>query len=151
MVVTPQVNERGYITMIVEPSVTKTVASKVSPPSGQATPRDPKTRSSRIVVRIRSGDTLMVGGLIDRSDEQSLRKVPILSGIPVLGEAFKNTEINNLASELIVFVTPHILEEAKASQVAAAPSAAIGMREQEPPGARQDVMEQSLNVLERQL
>src|SRR3990167_1953933 len=82
LVVTPQVNEEGYITMLVEPSVAKTVASKISPPSGQATPRDPKTRSSRTLVRIRNGDTLVVGGLIDRSEAESERRVPVLSGIP---------------------------------------------------------------------
>ncbi len=150
LVVTPQVNEQGYITMIVEPAVTKTVASKISAPSGQATPRDAKTRSSRTIVRIKSGDTLVVGGLIDRSDEQSLRRVPVLSGIPVLGEAFKNTKVNNAASELIVFVTPKILDEANPSQVASSSQSVTGPREQEPVGTRQDAMEQSLNVLERQ-
>ena len=151
LVVTPQVNEQNYITMIVEPSVTKTVASKISPPAGQATPRDPKTRSSRTIVRIRSGDTLVVGGLIDRSDEKTLQRVPILSGIPVIGEAFKDTEINDSTSELVVFVTPQILDEAKAAQVASAPAALGGAaREQEPSGARQDAMEQSMNQLERQ-
>ena len=150
LVVTPQVNDNQNITMIVEPSVTKTVASKISPPSGQATPRDPKTRSSRTIVRIKSGDTLVVGGLIDRTEEEALRRVPVLSGIPVLGGAFKNTEVSNAASELIVFVTPRILEEARASQVASAAPGLAGPREQEPAGARQDAMEQSLNVLERQ-
>lgn len=149
LVVTPQVNENNFITMIVEPAVTKTVASKITPPSGQATPRDPKTRSSRTLVRIKSGDTLVVGGLIDRADEHTLRKVPVLSGIPVLGEAFKNTEVNDAASELIVFVTPRILDEARMAQVASTVAPApMGAREQEPAGERQDAMEQSLNQLE---
>ncbi len=148
LVVTPQVNEHGYITMIVEPSVTKTVASKISAPTGQAVPRDPKTRSARTLVRIRSGDTLVVGGLIDRSDEQSLRQVPILSGVPFLGEAFKNTDITNSASELIVFITPRILDEPTPTQLVASPSP-LGLREQEPAGARQDAIEQALNQLEQ--
>jgi len=160
LVVTPQVNEDNYITMIVEPSVTKTVASKVEPPSGQAKPRDPKTRSSRTLVRIRSGDTLVVGGLIDREEQEAVRRVPVLSGIPILGEAFKNTEINTTASELIVFATPHILAEPSAAQVAAAgapgawgaaPGGAIplGAREQEAGGSRQELIEQTLNRLEQ--
>ena len=152
LVVTPQINEGGHITMIVEPSVTKTVASQISPPAGQATPRDPKTRSSRTLVRIRDGDTLVVGGLIDRSDEGTLRRVPVLSGIPFLGEAFKNTEVNNTASELVVFVTPHILAEPSEIQVAYAgtPVGTIpsGAREQEPGGSRQELMEETLNRLE---
>jgi type II secretory pathway component GspD/PulD (secretin) len=130
--------------------VTKTVASKISAPTGQATPRDPKTRSSRTLVRVKSGDTLVVGGLIDRTDEHSLRKVPVLGGIPVLGEAFKNTEVSDTASELIVFVTPQILDETKMARVASSSQAPMGAREQEPAGARQDAIEQSLNVLEQE-
>lgn len=150
LVVTPQVNEHGYITMVVEPSVTKTVASKISPPSGQTTPRDPKTRSARTLVRIRSGDTLVVGGLIDRSEETTLKRVPILSGIPFIGEAFKNTEVSNSASELIVFITPRLVEEPSESQLASKAQTPMGLREQEPAGAKQEAIEESLNTLEQQ-
>jgi type II secretory pathway component GspD/PulD (secretin) len=149
LVVTPQVNERGNITMIVEPSVTKTVASKITAPTGAATPRDPKTRSSRTVVRVKSGDTLVVGGLIDRVDEHTMRRVPVLASVPVLGEVFKNQEISDSASELIVFVTPKILEEHAGSRVAVAPGPG-GPRAQEPAASAQDAMEQSLNRLEQQ-
>ncbi|MBI3330924.1 MAG: hypothetical protein HYZ96_02290 [Candidatus Omnitrophica bacterium] len=151
LVVTPQVNEDDYITMIVEPSVSKTVASKITPPTGQATTRDPKTRSTRALVRVKSGDTLVVGGLIDRDEQEAVRRVPILSGIPILGEAFKNTEISNTASELIVFVTPRILaEDAKAQVASAGPSSVSGAREQETgPSSRQETIERTLNRLEQ--
>ncbi|MBI2104711.1 MAG: hypothetical protein HYT90_03895 [Candidatus Omnitrophica bacterium] len=151
LVVTPQVNEDGYVTMILEPSVSKTVASKITPPSGQATTRDPKIRSSRTLVRVRSGDTLVVGGLIDRDEQESLRRVPVLSGIPFVGEAFKNTEITNSASELIVFATPRILEEGTNAQVASAgPAGLPGAREQEEgPSSRQETIERTLNRLEQ--
>ena len=149
LVVTPQINDNGYITMIIEPSVTKTVASQISPPTGQATPRDPKTRSARTTVRVRSGDTLVVGGLIDRSDQQTLRRVPILSGIPFVGEAFKNTELNNTSSELMVFVTPRILPEASGQVAAKSGPGPFGAREQETGPSRQDSMEQTLNRLDR--
>ncbi len=142
LAVTPQVNEGDYITMIVEPSVAKTVESNIL-----TTIRDPKTRSARTIVRIRSGDTLVVGGLIDRSDEEALRRVPVLSGIPFVGEAFKSTSVNDDASELIVFVTPQILNEPTA-QMAAVGQGPLGMREQEPAGVRQDAIEQTLNSLE---
>lgn len=148
LVVTPQANEYGYITMLVQPTVSKTVASRITPPSGQATPRDPKTRSARAMVRVRSGDTLVLGGLIDRSDQTSMRKVPILSGIPFMGEAFKNEEIDHSTSELIVFLTPRVLDESTPAQLAATPSP-LGPREQEAMGQRQDTIEQSLNQLER--
>lgn len=148
LVVTPQVNEHNYITMLVEPTVTKTIASKITAPSGQATPRDPKTRSSRTMVRVRSGDTLVVGGLIDHSEEESLQQVPVLSGIPFIGEAFKNTDVSNSATEVIVFMTPRILDEPSEGQLAAAPQSPLGLREQESPGRQQEAIEQTLNDLE---
>ena len=149
LVVTPQVNEQGYITMVVEPSVTKTVASKVAAPTGQSTPRDPKTRSSRTLVRIKTGETLVVGGLIDQTEDQTRRNVPVLSGIPFVGEAFKHTEVNHAASELIVFVTPRILDEpGTGSKGPAMALSSLGMREQEAPGSRQETIEQRLNTFE---
>ena len=93
LVVTPQVNEGGYITMLVEPSVTKTVTSEVS-----TTIVDPKTRSARSMVRMRHGQTLVLGGLIDRDQKESLQQVPVLSGIPFLGAAFRNKETKNTAT-----------------------------------------------------
>ncbi len=162
LVVTPQVNDRQDITMIIEPSVTKTVASTITPPTGQSATRDPKTRSSRTLVRIHNGDTLVVGGLIDRSDEDALRRVPILSSIPVLGEAFKDKHVTHTASELVVFVTPRILDEPSGAQVASVPPPAFGLpagqaaggtpsgaaHEQEKAPSRQDLMEETLNRLE---
>jgi type II secretory pathway component GspD/PulD (secretin) len=102
-------------------------------------------------VRIRNGDTLVVGGLIDRTDEETLRRVPILADVPFLGGAFKNKETSNSASELIVFVTPRILEEPSEAQLAATAPSPLGLREQEPAGARQEVIEAALNALEPSL
>lgn len=151
LTVTPQVNEHGYITMLVQPSVTKTVPSQLTTaPIGQSLPRDPKNRSARAVVRIRSGDTLVLGGLIDRDDEQTKTNTPILSGIPFVGELFKHSNIKNTDSELMVFVTPRILDEPSEEKLAANRATPMGLREQEPAGARQETMEQSLNVLEQQ-
>ena len=155
LVVTPQINSNGDITMLVEPSVTKVVASVITPPDGLGDVVDPKTRSSRSLVRVRSGDTLVVGGLIDRSDVETERRVPILSGIPVLGEAFKDRETNKASSELIVFITPRIMDEyavtpeGQASMARGMDGGTMGLREQEPNGAGGDTMESTLNALEQ--
>ena len=147
--VTPQINSDGYLTMVVVPSVTKTVASRISPPSGGATARDPRTRGTHTTVRIRNGDTLVIGGLIDRDETHSLRRVPILSGIPVLGEVFKNDERIESSSELIVFVTPRILGEPSESRVASAGQPATAREQESGSASRQDLIEQTLNRLEQ--
>ncbi len=142
--VTPQVNDDGFVTMLVEPSVTKVVTSEVS-----KSVVDPKTRSARAMVRIRQGETLVLGGLIDRSEKESVQRVPLLSSIPLLGAAFKNTEVNDAASELIVFVTPRIMAEPLKGQVAAVGEAPFAEREKEASPARYETMEETLNRLER--
>ena len=156
LVVTPQVNEHGFVTMLVEPSVTKVVSSLINPPTKVGgTVVDPKTRSARALVRIRQGETLVLGGLIDRSEEEVHQRVPLLSSIPLLGEAFKNKDINRSTSELIVFVTPRILSEpdttqmASAAGAAAAPAAGLNGAQGRTP-TRQELMERTLdNVLQQ--
>jgi type II secretory pathway component GspD/PulD (secretin) len=144
LVVTPQINEDGFITMLIEPSVTKTVASEIA-----SDIVDPRSRSARALVRVRQGETLVMGGLIDRTEEETLQQVPILSGIPFLGEAFKNKENSEVASELIIFVTPTILGEPSGSRVASVGQAPSLLHEQERSPSRQDLIEETLNYLER--
>lgn len=144
LTVTPQVNDAQYVTMLIEPSVTKVVTSQIS-----SSIKDPKTRSARAMVRIRQGETLVLGGLIDRSESETTQKVPILGDLPLLGSAFRHAETDNTATELIVFVTPRILAEPSgATQVAAAsPPPAFQSREQENLSSRQEEMEDVLNRL----
>lgn len=148
LTVTPQVNEGGFVTMVVEPTVTKVVTASVTPPSTGGTVVDPKTRSARVVVRVRNGDTLVLGGLIDRSDATTMRQVPILSGIPLLGGAFKNEEVNDSTSELVVFVSPRILTEPPATRMASVGAGPFAIREQENASSRQSLMEDALRRLE---
>ena len=151
LVVTPQVNQDGYITMLVEPSVTKVATASVTPPSTAGTIVDPKTRSARSMVRVRNGDTLVLGGLIDRSEDEVVQKVPLLGDLPIIGGIFRNREITNAASELIVFITPRILEEPGEGQLAAVGLLSPpGEREQEPVAGRGEAIEQQLDILERE-
>jgi len=105
-----------------------------------------------------SGDTLVVGGLIDRSEEEVIRKVPVLSSIPILGKAFTHQALDNAESELIVFVTPSILQEPTEAQLASAEmgewqpgmtgQAPFEAREQEGSVSRRDTIEDALDRLE---
>ena len=150
LVVTPQINDDGYVSMLVEPSVTKVVTASVTPPANSGTVVDPKTRSARALVRIQDGNTLVIGGLIDRSDSETIRRVPGLAAIPVLGKVFTNKEIDNDATELVVFVTPHVVGEPVGSQVAAADyETAFPIRAQEVAPSRQELIEETLERLER--
>ena len=93
------------------------------------------------MVRIRQGDTLVMGGLIDRSEKELVRRVPILGDLPIIGEVFKNTETDSSATELIVFVTPRILADPPAMSVASINT---------PGPSKQELMEEALNRWEWQ-
>jgi type II secretory pathway component GspD/PulD (secretin) len=68
------------------------------------------TREARTIMRMVSGQTIVMGGLIQDKDINTLEKVPILGDIPVLGEFFKRRQKSKLASQLIITITPRIVD-----------------------------------------
>jgi len=73
-----------------------------------------RTRRAHSVVHIGDGQTLVIGGLYQNEISKSVRKIPILGDIPIIGEFFKRTDKQNRESELMIFVTPEIVTEASA-------------------------------------
>lgn len=68
------------------------------------------SRTANTNVRMRSGETLVIGGLINDEEQRSLQKIPLLSSIPLLGELFKNRTKRNTKTEVIMLLTPYITE-----------------------------------------
>lgn len=100
--VTPQINEDNYITMRVHPEVSSLSASL------DAGPRI-TTREADTTVRIKEGETLIIGGLIKQAEDSTREKIPILGDIPIVGLLFSRVEKNKEQKELAVFITPKIL------------------------------------------
>lgn len=69
------------------------------------------TRRVKTQVRIENGETLVLGGIFDQTESNDVDKVPLLGDMPVLGNLFKSTSKSNLKNELIVFITPRIVDE----------------------------------------
>ncbi len=68
------------------------------------------SRTADTNVRMYSGETLVIGGLISEEQQRSIQKVPFLSKIPILGELFINRSQKNAQSEVLLLLTPHITE-----------------------------------------
>ena len=64
-------------------------------------------------VRVKNGETLVLGGLIVENDTNSVQKIPILGDIPYLGVFFRNTKTYKDKSEMVILMTPRVLEEAE--------------------------------------
>lgn len=106
LLVTPQINNAGEITMSIEPSV---ITVKSSVVTGDY--YDPHTRSAKTTVTIRDGETVIIGGLINTEDERISRKVPFFGDIPLLGHLFRKKDDTIKDKEVVIFITPHLLKE----------------------------------------
>lgn len=106
--VTPTINADGRVSLKVKPSVSQPSAT-VAPVAGGAIGVD--TRSADTTVMIRDGETIVIGGLITDRLEEGLFKVPLFGDIPLLGWLFKKKTSTRKRAELLIFVTPRIMED----------------------------------------
>ncbi|OGS13623.1 MAG: hypothetical protein A2234_00045 [Elusimicrobia bacterium RIFOXYA2_FULL_58_8] len=105
--VTPQVNKEGYVTLIVQPSYTDSVASAVTLQG--ATVYDPISRGASTMVRVKNGQTVVIGGMLSSTEAKSVKKVPLLGYIPIIGWLFTSVSSRRSNTDLVIFVTPTIL------------------------------------------
>ena len=62
-------------------------------------------------VLVDNGQTIVLGGVYQISSEDSVTRVPFFSDLPLLGRLFRNTNVSNDKSELLMFITPKIIDE----------------------------------------
>lgn len=103
--ITPRVAKNGVIRAKLNTEVS-TVDPSISTPSGPAL----LTRNTKTEFNLHSGDTLVLSGLISRKNSEDITKVPLLGDIPVLGALFRSTQFKNDETELVVFVTPTVVD-----------------------------------------
>jgi type II secretory pathway component GspD/PulD (secretin) len=109
MSVTPQVNKDGYITMLVRPSFTNVQQSALS--SGSNPVFDAVDRAATSLVRVKNGQTLVLGGLLESNETKTVRKVPLLGYIPIIGWLFTSTQSEKSNTDLVIFLTPTIISD----------------------------------------
>lgn len=103
LTITPWVSASGEITTEIKP--------EFSTPQGVLDPQVPPTINHRTLnstVRLRDGETIVLGGLVQNFDNENIDKFPLLGSLPLLGRLFQNRSHNRSKSELIIYVTPHL-------------------------------------------
>src|SRR2546430_15185841 len=70
-------------------------------------------REARTEVLVKDGDTTVIGGIYTRRNSEAWNEVPVLSKIPVLGWLFKKKAVTDDRTELLIFVTPRIVNRAQ--------------------------------------
>lgn len=111
--VTPQISEDGWIMLDVTPILSRLREIRESPGAkrgeGGATAPVLDVKQSSGLVRMKDGEMVIIGGLIQEESSETERKVPILGDIPYLGRLFKGTYTAKKKSELVIFLSPRII------------------------------------------
>jgi type II secretory pathway component GspD/PulD (secretin) len=110
LTVVPRLNDSNQVTLDVEP-----VVEEITGFTGPANNERPITakRTVKTTVRVVDGATLVIGGLVRETKIETRRKIFLLGDIPLLGALFRHTSIEKKKTDLLIFITPHILAQAR--------------------------------------
>ncbi len=112
--ITPEISNDNTITLKINPSVSKTRITLSSDEAAQqkrSMPPDLDRRQLASVVTVKDGNSIVIGGLIDKQLQNTTNKVPLLGDIPGLGYLFKYTEKQLQTTELVIVIEPHIIKK----------------------------------------
>ena len=105
---TPQITNSGAIRLAVEPEVSTLDFSGGLELGGFQIPVL-LSRRANTVVEVQEGQTFAIAGLMDHQMTESIRKIPLLGDIPILGALFRSSSYQQSQTELLVLVTPHLV------------------------------------------
>jgi type II secretion system protein D len=106
--VTPRISPDGYVKMDLAPSISDLSSSKVDISKGVSVPVI-NQRTATTAVTVKSGQSVLLGGLIGTVDDVRTKKVPVLGDIPGLGFFFRSKSKSNVRKELLIVLTPQVL------------------------------------------
>lgn len=110
--VTPRICESGQIALDVF-QTSNSFANDINVEGGKVIAQ----REAKTSVIVRDGETMVIGGMIKDDTTQFTRKVPLLGNIPILGFLFRRQETVKRKTELVVFITPHIVRDDESASV----------------------------------
>ena len=105
----PTVNPDGTIQLKVSPEVSSLDYTNAVQISGYTIPAL-QTRKADTQIVLRSGQTFAISGLLDRRATDQFANTPGIASIPILGQLFKSKNVNHSAQELVVIVTPTVVD-----------------------------------------
>ena len=113
--VTPHINPEGYVNMDIAPEISSFADSTVS--VGENIQASVFTkRSASSTVAIQDGQTIVIGGLMTNEDRKTVRSIPILSKIPLLGPVlFQHTQTAKVKTDLLIIITPKVVRTPEAA------------------------------------
>jgi len=110
-----RIDDNGFVTLSVSPSLKTPVSIEGSLDDGTLITLLNERKLSSGTIRLRDGQTLVLAGIIQDIDRSEVRKIPILGDLPLLGSLFRRTDRRNERKELVVLLTPQLLDDSNAS------------------------------------
>lgn len=103
--ITPYIDQNRQITVTIAPQVSEVI--------GKGATNLPviTKRTAATSLRVNDGQTIAIGGLVQEQSNETITKVPFLSSLPLAGELFKHKSTNLINKEVVIFITPRILNE----------------------------------------
>lgn len=109
LTVTPHITPDRMVEMDVSPEISK-LTSQTVPISDTANAFVIDTRSAVTRVVVQDGMTAVIGGMMEDSKTENIKKIPLLGDIPLLGALFRRTVSEKVKTELMIFLTPYVVE-----------------------------------------
>ncbi|WP_449628936.1 secretin N-terminal domain-containing protein [Pseudomonas sp.] len=114
--VTPQIDQNDMVTLHVRPTVSRVVDQNKLISLGEGKDLNlplalSTTRQSDSIVRARSGQVVVIGGLLQNSNENSDAQIPWASNLPIIGNLFKQQRKSLLKSELVILMRPQVVSD----------------------------------------
>ena len=106
--VTPTINEDGFVTVKIKPEISSVIGYLETSSNNKIPLID--TSTAETIVMVKDGTSILIGGLSKEEKFLTQEGTPILSKIPLLGEAFRAKSNKSVRSELVILLTPHIIE-----------------------------------------
>lgn len=106
--VTPTINDDGFITMKIKPEISSVVDVLLTPTNNRIPIID--TSEAETTVMVKDGTSVIIAGLRRHDKTKTNKEVPYLANIPVLGRLFKSFTDEKSHAELLILLTPHIVE-----------------------------------------
>ncbi|HLP89018.1 MAG TPA: AMIN domain-containing protein [Nostocaceae cyanobacterium] len=108
-----RIDDNGFVSLSVAPSV-KAPAGTADTGDGEIVLISERSLNSGLI-RLRDGQTLILSGIIQDQDRTEITKIPILGDIPLLGSLFRRTNRTNERREVIVLLTPQVMDDSERS------------------------------------
>lgn len=114
--ITPFISPDGYVTLDITPEYA-TIKEQIY--TAGEDPNNPDLTATLLQrrdlelkqVRIKDGETLIIGGMLRDEETKDIKKIPFLGDIPYVGALFRSTNVNKTKSEMIIMITPKIITD----------------------------------------